>query len=116
MDQRTPVIREDDGELLGYVCRESSGFTARTLFGYILARTESAESAEMIVRNEGLLVLKGMWRYYDSSEKEWFACILTEVFENKVIVTRTNELGYQDPAWHKVVTIKNPDDTILQKG
>jgi hypothetical protein len=114
--KKIPIIREDDGELLGYIAKESSGYTAQTIFGFILARTEDKASAEMIVRNEGLLVLKGMWRYYDESERDWYACILSEVFENKVIVIRTNELGYQDPAWHKVVTLKSPDDTMLQKA
>jgi hypothetical protein len=109
-----PILRSDDGELLGYVTQETSGWSARTIFGYVLARTDSQSSAESVIRSEALLVLKGPWRYFDADDRDWFPCILKEVHEGRVIVVRTNELGYEDPEHYKRVILKNPTETVLQ--
>lgn len=110
-----PVIRDDDGELLGYVRQEKSAYVAETIFGYPLARTERQPEAEMVLRSEGLLSLQGIWRYYDTDESDWFPCTLKDVYENRVVVIRTNEFGYQEPDRYKMVTIKSPDETKLQR-
>jgi hypothetical protein len=109
-----PILRDDDGELLGHVVQEPNGWSARTVFGYVLARTDTQEASEAVVRSEGLLVLKGLWRYFDTDERDWFPCVLKEVYEGKVTVVRTNELGYEDPEHYKRVVIKSPSETTLQ--
>lgn len=112
--EKIPVIREDDGELLGYISQETSGWAARTVFGYIIARSSKREDADATVRAQGLNVLKGIWRYYDSDEHDWFTCVLKEVYENRVVVTRTNDLGYEDDSHYKRVVLKYPSELTLQ--
>lgn len=114
--QRIPIIREDDGELLGYVAEEKSGWLAQTLFGYAFARSDSRVAAENAVRTEGLSILQGVWQYYDKQDKQWHACILKEAYPNRVIVIRTNEMGYEDPDDYKRVTITEPTETNLVKA
>lgn len=111
---KIPILRSDDGELLGYVTQEPNGWSARTIFGYVLARTDNQPSAESVVRSEGLLVLKGLWRYFDADDRDWFPCVLKDIQEGRVTVVRTNELGYEDPEHYKQVILKNPTETVLQ--
>lgn len=113
---KVPIIRQDDGELLGYVEQETSGWSAQTVFGYIFARSVTQQEAEETVRAQGLMILQGLWQYYDRQDKAWFPCVLKEVFPSRVIVIRTNELGYQTPEDYKLVTISNPDETNIIKS
>lgn len=117
MMERTnlPVKREDDGELLGFVAKDPTSWTARTIFGYVIARADTQTSAASIVRSKGLSILKGMWRFQDT-DGEWYPCVLKETYENRVIVIRTNELGFQDPEHYKLVTIKDPSESNLVKA
>lgn len=114
--QNLPVIHEDTDELLGFVNQESSGWSARTVFGYVIDRTVDESTAERIVRDNGKKILTGTWRYYDDNEHDWFPCVLKEIYENRVVVIRTNELGFQEPKSYKLATLKDPDDTKLQKA
>lgn len=113
---KIPIIRQDDGELLGYVEKEKSGWSAQTIFGYIFARASDQASVEETVRSQGLNILQGLWNYYDKQEKAWFPCILKEVFPGRVIVIRTNVMGYQTPDDYKLVSITNPQETDLVKS
>jgi len=113
---KIPIIRQDDGELLGLIEQDSAGWTAQTMFGYVFARDDNKESVEEVVRSQGLSVLQGVWQYYDKDEKTWFSCVLKEAFENRVIVIRTNAMGYQDPDDYKVVTLVHPTETNLVKA
>lgn len=113
---KIPILRQDDGELLGYVEKETSGWSAQTIFGYVFARSDSQKAVEETVRSQGLTILQGLWHYYDRQDKAWYPCVLKEVFPNKVIVTRTNALGYEDPADYKFITIENPQETDLVKS
>jgi hypothetical protein len=112
---RIPIIREDDAELLGYIEQTSAGWTAQTLFGYVFARSDARQAVDEAVRSQGLLILQGVWRYYDKNDKAGYPCILKEVFERKVVVIRTNDMGYQDSEISKRVTIVNPTETTLVK-
>lgn len=112
---KIPVIREADGELLGYIAEEQSSWTALTIFGYMIARVETRGAAETVIRDEGLQVLQGMWRYLDA-DREWYPCILKRAYEDRVVIVRTNELGFQDPDHAKPVIINNPTETNLQKA
>lgn len=113
---KTPIIREDDGELLGYVEQSHGGWAAQTLFGYVFARADNRAAAEEAVRSQGLNVLQGLWQYYDKKDKRWYPCVLKEAFENRVVVIRTNEMGYQEPGTYKLVTINDPSETNLAKA
>ena len=113
---KTPVIHEDTGEILGYVDKAQAGWRAMTAFGFTIARTESADEAESVVRTEGQKILQGTWRYYDETERDWFPCIIKEVYENRVVVVRTNELGFQDAEHYKRVVIKDPSEEKLLKS
>jgi hypothetical protein len=113
---KIPINREDDGVLLGVIEKTTTGWTAQTIFGYIFARSETQEAAEETVRSQGLSELLGLWHYQDKKDKVWHPCILQEVYENKVTVIRTNEMGYQDSQTYKRVTISNPNETNLVKS
>lgn len=113
---KIPIIRQDDGELLGYVEKQTSGWSAQTIFGYVFARSDNQESVEEVVRSQGLTILQGLWQYYDKQDKAWFPCVLKEVFPNRVIVMRTNVMGYQTPDDYKLVAIANPQETDLVKS
>ncbi|MES2876155.1 MAG: hypothetical protein V4678_01665 [Patescibacteria group bacterium] len=113
---KIPINRGEDGQLLGYILQEGSAWSARTIFAHVIARVVDKDSAEMVVRNEGLLFLQGMWRYYDEADRDWYPCVIKEAFESRVIVVRTNELGFEDPEHYKRVIIRNPTEATLLKA
>jgi hypothetical protein len=115
-EQKIPINREDDGELLGFIMQDSVGWEAQTIFGYPIAHTDDKKSADQVVRSQGLLSLIGLWQYFDKDDKMWHPCIIKEAFENKVIIIRTNALGYQEPDDYKIVTINKPSETTLVKS
>lgn len=112
---KIPINREDDGELLGYVVKEVSGWSAQTMFGYVFARADSQADVEQAVRAQGFLILQGVWQYYDRDDRTWYPCIVKEAYPGRVTVIRTNAMGYQDPDDYKQVTIVSPDETKLVK-
>lgn len=115
-NQKIPINREDDGELLGFIVQDSHGWEAQTIFGYPIAHTDDKDSADQVVRSQGLLSLTGLWQYFDEDDKAWYPCIIKEAFEKKVIVIRATAMGYQDPDNYKIVTIKDPSETNLIKS
>ena len=114
-NQKIPIWREDDGELLGFVANKGASWDAQTIFGYSIAQLDSKEAAERAVREKGLSFLTGVWQYFDEDDQAWHACVLKEAYEHQVKVLRTTPLGYQDPDDYKVVTINSPDETNLAK-
>lgn len=113
---KIPIIREDDGELLGFIEQSKTGWTAQTIFGYVFARDTDRAAVEEAVRSQGLLILQGVWQYFDKDDHAWYPCILKEVYEKKVTVIRTNAMGYQDSDDYKLVTIVGPTETNLVKA
>lgn len=113
---KIPINREDDGVLLGVIEKTSTSWTAQTIFGYIFARSQHREAAEEAVRSQGLATLQGVWQYFDKKDKNWYPCVLQQVHENRVVVIRTNEMGYQVPDTYKRVTISSPNETTLVKS
>lgn len=114
--KKTPYYREDDNELLGYIVDNGSSFEARTIFGYRISFTTSRQEAEKILKERGLSYLMGIWQYYDADDRDWFPCVIKEAFEQKVIVNRTNSLGYPDPDDFKQVVIELPTEENLIKS
>jgi len=111
-----PILRGENGELVGFVSRIAGSWAAMTIFGYTITRVETEEEASDIVRTDGLTFLQGLWQYYDESDKQWYPCTLKEVYENKVVLTRTNDMGYEDPNGYKRVTLRHPSEANLQKS
>jgi hypothetical protein len=111
-----PIIREDDGELLGYIAENHGVWVAKTIFKYIFARSDNRDSVERTVRDNGLSILAGVWNYFDRDDKMWHPCVLKEVFESRVVAVRTNEMGYEDPDFYKRVVIAHPNETNLIKA
>lgn len=109
------VVRVDDGELLGYVVDDGTSWRALSLFGYTIARFANRTDAEEIVHRNGLTFLTGMWQYYDKDDRDWHSCVIKEAYESRVIVIRTNEMGYQDPDVYKLYTVQNPSEENLIK-
>ena len=114
--QKIPINREGDGEPLGFIVKNSVGWEAQTIFGYPIAHTDDQESADQVVRSQGLYSLTGLWQYFDKDDNAWHPCIIKEAFENKVVVIRSTALGYQDPDDYKIVTISKPSETNLIKS
>jgi len=115
-NQKIPVNREDDGELLGFIAQDTLGWEAQTIFSYPIARSDDKEAAKTTVRAQGLSFLMGVWEYFDEDDRKWHACILKEAYEHRVVVIRTTVMGYQDPDDFKTVIIKNPSETNLIKS
>lgn len=112
-----PVIRPQDGDLLGFVVKASSeNWEARTVFGYVISRTTSQAEAESVVREEGPGFLKGVWQYFDKDDSDWYPCIIKSANQVNVTVIRTDAMGFQHPDSYKLVTIQSPDDTRLIKA
>jgi hypothetical protein len=114
--QKTPIYQPDSHEFLGFVVKTDTSWQAQTIFGYPMTRTDTREQAEKIIQEMGLTYLTGVWQYYDKDDHDWYPCILKEAYENRVVVIRTNEQGYQDPDTYKYVVIKDPTEDNLIKS
>lgn len=116
MNSKNPFYDEDTNDFLGFIVSDSTGWQVQTIFGYLIARTDTHEEAVRILYKVGLDYLKGIWQYYDTDDKEWFSCVIKKAFEHQVIVNRTNTLGYQDEDNFKQVIIDDPTDSNLVKS
>ena len=114
--QKTPIHREGDGELLGFVAYDSVGWQAQTIFGYAIAHTDTEQAAQAILQDRGLSFLMGLWQYFDKDDQDWYPCVIKEAYEHRVIIIRTNTFGYQDPDDYKRVVIDEPSETNLVKS
>lgn len=114
--KRIPYYRIDDNELLGYLVDDGSSWQALTIFGYQITRTETRKQAENTLLEKGLSFLLGVWQYYDEDDHDWFPCVIKEAYEQKVIVNRTTEFGYQDPDDYKQVVLEYPTESNLIKS
>jgi hypothetical protein len=115
MQDKTPINRQDDHELLGYVVKDHNSWVAQTIFGATIERTTSKEAAEKVIRSRGLSFLQGVWQYLDPADKEWHTCVIQEAYESQVKVMRTNAMGYIDPDDRKNHLIKHPNETNFIK-
>lgn len=113
--EKIPVYREDDDEHIGYAVQDAIGWQAQTIFGASISRTETQEQAEQLVIDKGLGYMTGVWQYFDADDKAWLPCTIQEANPNRVIIVRTNAMGYQDPEDYKRVTIQHPTDEVLTK-
>jgi hypothetical protein len=110
-----PIHRQDDGELLGFVTNTKNAWSARTIFGYEFAVTESRDDAIRQVKEKGLSFLMGVWQFYDKHSKEWRPCIIKEARPDQVTIIRTNMFGLEDPDERGMQTISNPTSMWLRK-
>lgn len=111
-----PIFDKDEKEILGYLAKDSISWKAQTIFGYIIARTETKQEATTLIHKQGLNYLKGVWQYYDKDDYDWYPCVIQSASETLVSVARTNAMGYQEPETYKVVLLKNPDENMLIKN
>jgi hypothetical protein len=114
--QRTAVHHIESNEFLGWLTKDNTSWVAQTIFGYTIARTESESEAEAVLQDRGLKYLQGVWQYYDKQDNTWHSCIIKSATEQKVIVTRTDDLGMEDPELYKMVTINSPTENELVKA
>lgn len=115
-NSQIPVYSIDDDSFLGFVIHEGTTWRAVTIFGYLISRASTQKDAEEILQDQGPNYLKGLWHYYDKDDKDWFPCVIKKAFEQRVIVNRTNNLGYQDPEDYKQVVIEDPTENDLIKS
>jgi len=115
-NEKTPVYSIDDDALLGFVVSDGTTWQVLTIFGYLISRASTRQQAEEVMQDRGPTFLKGVWQYYDREDREWFDCVIKKAYEQRVIVNRTNSLGYQDPEDYKQVVIENPTENDLIKS
>ena len=113
---KIPIHRNNDDELLGFIVQDKLGWIAQTIFGYEIARADNSVEATRIVREQGLQFLTGMWQYFDDDDRDWYPCVLKEVYEHRVVVIRTNKMGHQTPDDYKIATINEPSELNLVKS
>jgi hypothetical protein len=113
---KTPIYSEDDDSFLGFIIHDGSTWQAVTIFGYLISRSISLADAEEVLKEQGPTYLKGIWQYYDKDDHDWFPCVIKQAFEQRVIVNRTNNLGFQDPDDYKQVLIEDPTENDLVKS
>lgn len=114
---RKNLLRDtDSGESLGFVVHDDVSWQAQTIFGYEIARVTTKKEAEAVLRSEGSDYTKGVWQYYDKADDAWHSCVLREIYENRVVVIRTNVLGYEENALYKRVIIDHPTEVSLIKS
>ena len=101
---------------MGYITHSSGRWQALTIFGYQISLTTSRKDAEATLQREGAAYLKGVWQYYDTDDHDWHSCVIKEAYENRVIINRTTNLGYQDPDNYKQVVIEFPSENNLIKS
>ncbi len=109
------VLHEESEEFLGWILKDTTSWVAQTIFGYTIARVETEHDAKKVLDEKGLHYLKGVWQYHDTSDNDWFSCVITNATEHKVTVIRTNELGLQVPEVYKMVTLLSPTENDLVK-
>jgi len=114
--EKNPVYNDEDHEFLGYVANDGFSWQALTIFGHQISLTTTREEAEAILRERGLTYLQGVWQYFDKDDNEWFPCVISEAYDQKVVVNRTNSLGYEEPDDRKQVTIEHPTENSLIKS
>lgn len=114
--RKTRVRDLDSGESLGFVVHDGVSWQAQTIFGYEISRVTTKREAEEVLRSEGSGYPKGVWQYYDKSDDAWYSCVLREIYENRVVVIRTNALGYEESALYKRVIIDYPSEVNLIKS
>ncbi|MDB5176964.1 MAG: hypothetical protein JWN75_632 [Candidatus Saccharibacteria bacterium] len=115
-NSKSPFYDEDTNEFLGFIVSDGTNWQVQTIFGYLIARTNTRIEAERTLYQEGSTYLKGIWQYYDKDDKDWFPCVIKKAFEHQVIVNRTNTLGFQDEDNSKQVIIEDPTDSDLVKS
>jgi hypothetical protein len=113
---KIPIYSEDDDSFLGFIINDNTTWRAVTIFGYLISRTNTEKEAITVLREVGPTYLKGTWQYYDKDDHDWFTCVIKQAFEQRVIVNRTNTLGYQDPDDYKQVVIEDPTENDLIKS
>lgn len=113
---KTPHYHIETHELLGVVVKENNSWVAQTIFGYTIERTTSRKDAESALQSKGLDYLKGVWQYFETSDKDWHHCIIKDANEHSVSVIQTDSMGYQDPHRYKFITILNPTEDTFAKA
>lgn len=114
-DKSIAVYREYDQELLGYLVDSGGHWQAQTIFGATIKRCESRRQAEDVLHDQGLGYMRGVWQYRDPDDGDWHPCVLKEAYKDRVVVVRTNDMGYQDPEDYKIVILRDPSEDVLVK-
>lgn len=113
--KKTPYFHIETEELLGYVVSNGANYEAQTIFGYRITLTQTRIDAERTLEKNGQAYLAGVWQYYDADDRDWFTCVIKQALEQKVVVTRTNTLGYIEPDSFKQIVIEHPTEETFVK-
>jgi len=84
-DLGEPVLRADDGELLGYVAPglDDEGWLARAIFGGTIGHRATAVEARALVESSGLAALAQRWFHRSAADGSWRVVVLTETWPGR---------------------------------
>ncbi len=91
----TPLLRDGDDELLGYLLDEDAGTTPLTLFGYPLARPSGRADAARVLRTSGLAALAERWELRADDGRQVPVLILA-AYPDRVLVAEA-PYGFVSP-------------------
>ena len=97
----SPLRRESDDELLGYVAATADGSVPLTLFGVALAGPGTREEAEAVLQARGLACLAEPW-WFRQDDGEEVRVALVAAYPDRVLVVPA-PYGYADPAERPVL-------------
>ena len=75
---RTPVYRQDDHELLGFVQHHLHEWHAYTVFGSHIATCSDETAAYAYLLANGLTILNQHWHYYEAQTQTWHVVLIQE--------------------------------------
>lgn len=75
---RTPVYRQDDHELLGFVQHSQHEWNAYTVFGSYIATFTDENAARAYLQAHGLAILNQHWHYYAAQTHTWHVVLIQE--------------------------------------
>lgn len=87
---RTPVYRQDDHELLGFVQQHQHEWHACAVFGSIIATFTDETAAHAYLHLHGLAILNQHWHYYEAHTRTWHVVLIQEASPTHVHII----LGY----------------------
>ncbi|WP_109473663.1 hypothetical protein [Ornithinimicrobium cavernae] len=92
-DSWVPVHRED-GELIGFVCEDATGWRPLTVFGHPIADVGDREAAEDRLHAVGMSYLAESWELREG--EDWVRVEVVEASPSRVMVQLVDFFGHPD--------------------
>ncbi|MCK0113572.1 hypothetical protein MWU75_15610 [Ornithinimicrobium sp. F0845] len=87
-------VRREDGELIGFLAEDSSGWQPRTVFGHPIGEVGEREAAEDRLHAIGMSYLAEKWEVRDGAD--WIGVQLVEASPTRVTVQLVDFFDHAD--------------------